>query len=658
VRGALGLLRLRDGIRLRKAEVAAGRLDFASADRDYARLFRERGLGAEGEDEEAVAARLRGSAVRAQLVAALDDWAATTGDPGRRAWLLGVARRAQPDPWGDRIRDPAAWRDRAALERLAREARGAGLSPQLLAAVGVRLRRLGADPVPLLQAAQARHPADFWLNFDLGTALWEAGQGQAAEYFRAALAVRPDAAAVYTNLGAALQARGELDEAVAAYRRALALEPKFAPAHTSLGAALYARGQPAEAVAAHREALRLEPTLARAHTNLGLALQAQGKLGEAVAALRGALRLDPKSAWAHASLGAALQVQGELGEAVAAYREALRLDPKSARAHTNLGAALQVQGKLGEAVAAGREALRLDPTLALAHANLGSALRARGQLDEAVAAYRQALCLDHTSAVAHTNLGNGLSEKGQLGEAVAAYRQALRLDPKLAHAHAALGRALLLQGKFVEAKAATAHGLDLIPPNHPLRQPVTQQLQQCEGWLALEGRLRAVLRGQAKPAGAAERLALAQLCQRHKQLYAAAARFYAEAFAEEPRLAQDPRAGHRYDAACAAALAAGGRGKDAAALDDQERARLRARALDWLRADLAGWVGVAAKGSPKDRPAVRGALRRWLEDADLAALRDPEGLAGLPAAERQAWRRLWAEVGEALKKAPGPEPAP
>jgi hypothetical protein len=41
---------------------------------------------------------------------------------------------------------------------------------------------------------------------------------------------------------------------------------------------------------------------------------------------------------------------------------------------------------------------------------------------------------------------------------------------------------------------------------------------------------------------------------------------------------------YRYNAACCAALAAGGQGKDADKLDDKERARLREQACDWLRA--------------------------------------------------------------------------
>ncbi len=64
-------------------------------------------------------------------------------------------------------------------------------------------------------------------------------------------------------------------------------------------------------------------------------------------------------------------------------------------------------------------------------------------------------------------------------------------------------------------------------------------------------RLPAVRRGEDHPADADESLAFASLCVARK-LDAAAARFYAEALAANPRLADDRRAQHPYNAACAA----------------------------------------------------------------------------------------------------------
>jgi hypothetical protein len=243
--------------------------------------------------------------------------------------------------------------------------------------------------------------------------------------------------------------------------------------------------------------------------------------------------------------------------------------------------------------------------------------------------------------------------------ALAAYRRAIEIDPKLAPAHGALGEALLEQGRFAEAKAATRRCLELLAQNHPQRQHVTQQLRQCERLLALNEKLPAILKAEVPPAHAAERIELAQLCQQHKGLYAASARFYAEAFADRPRLAEDLQTQARYRAACAAALAAAGQGRDAGGLDEPARARLRRQALDWLRADLDAWARVVEKGPPPARSGAQGTLQKWRKDPDLAGLRDQAALGKLPPAERQACRKLWADVDALLKRAqPKPKPTP
>jgi hypothetical protein len=50
---------------------------------------------------------------------------------------------------------------------------------------------------------------------------------------------------------------------------------------------------------------------------------------------------------------------------------------------------------------------------------------------------------------------------------------------------------------------------------------------------------------------------------------------------------------------------------------------------------------------------VRQRLRHWQQDGDLAGLRDAAALAKLPAEERAACERLWADVAALLKKAEG-----
>src|SRR5262249_22758825 len=153
------------------------------------------------------------------------------------------------------------------------------------------------------------------------------------------------------------------------------------------------------------------------------------------------------------------------------------------------------------------------------------------------------------------------------------------------------------------------------------RFPTAAWVAQAERLVPLEERLPALLKGEAQPADDAERIVLARYCHEHRQLYALAARLWEQAFANQPKLAEDLKAGYRYDAACAAARAGCGEGADAARLDDRERARLRGEALAWLRADLAEWSKEAQRQTPESRAAVRKQMEHWQTDDDLAGLR-------------------------------------
>jgi tetratricopeptide (TPR) repeat protein/tRNA A-37 threonylcarbamoyl transferase component Bud32 len=645
-RADLNLAEKLDAARLEGATLGEGKDDFSAGERLYAAAFAEAGLGREGDDIAALAARVRGSAVREEILGALDDWASITKQRARRQWLLAVARAADPDPSRDRLRQAKLWQDCARLAKLARDVRVAALSSQLASALGRVLIKSRGDAARLLTAALARFPNDFWLNFYVAWVWREAGRrDEAIGYYRAALALRPGAGAAHNNLGATLHDMGRVDDAIGHFRQALRLSPRSAITHDNLGIALHDKGRLDEAVDHYREALRLDPKLTSAHDHLGRALYDKGRLDEAIGHFRQALRLRPKNAPVHNGLGNALVAKGLADEAIGHFRQALRIDPKNAPAHMNLGNVLHARGRLDDAIPHFQQVLRLDPKSVAAHINLGSALHAKGRSEEAVGHFRQAARLDPKSAMAHNNLAGALADKGRLDEAADHFRQAVRLDPKNGELRGALGEVLVAQGRFREAEAATRRGLELLPQVHALRGPMTEQLQHCRRMLALEARLPAVLRDKDKPASAAEGLEFGDLCRVTKQ-YAAAARFYADALAADPKLAGDLPAGHRYNAACAAARAGAGQATDAAMLDAKARARWRKQALDWLRADLAAWA------KAKDRALRQQRLMHWQQDGDLAAVRDAGALGRLPPAERRAWQCLWADVKALLVAKP------
>jgi tetratricopeptide (TPR) repeat protein/tRNA A-37 threonylcarbamoyl transferase component Bud32 len=471
---------------------------------------------------------------------------------------------------------------------------------------------------------------------------------EAVAAWRKAIELKPDHALAYYNLGLALADQKKLDEAVAAFRKAIDLKPDLALAYNNLGVALHEQKKLDEAVATCRRAIELQPDLALAYHNLGLALADQKKLVEAVAAYREAIRLKPDYAEVYTNLGGALYDQKQLGEAVAAFRESIRLKPDLPVAHFNLGNALSAQGKLGAAVAAYREAIRLKPDYPEAHYYLGNDLLAQGKLPEAVAAFQEAIRLKPDSPEAYYNLGNALRPQGKLDEAAAAFQEAVRLKPDFPEAHCNLGYVLQRLGQFARSLDATRRGHELGLKTAGWRYPSAQWVRYAERLVALDEKLPAILKDDVRPANVTEQVDLARICQTpSKRLYAAAARFYADAFAVTADLA----AGHRYTAACCAALAASGQGKDDPKPDDKERTRLRAQARDWLRADLAAWSQRVDAGKSADRAAAVATLIHWRGDPYLRGVRHPWPLLRLPADERRHWLQFWADVDELLQKA-------
>jgi serine/threonine-protein kinase len=477
---------------------------------------------------------------------------------------------------------------------------------------------------------------------------------QAVAAYQKAIDLKHDYPDAHYWLGMALYNQGKLPEAVTAYQEATRLKPDDPDPRYALGNALQAQGKHAEAVDAYKEAIRLKPDFAEAHCNLGIILRAQGKLPEAVAAYNKAICVKPDYYEAHFNLARALHEQDKLPEAIRAYRKAIGLKPDDPYAHRWLGDALYDQGKLPEAIDAYKEAIRLKPDFAWAHNSLGNALQAQGKLPEAVDAYNEAIRHRPDYAEAHCNLGNARQDQGKLAEAVTAYKEAIRLKPDFARAHYNLGLALLDQGDFKAAVVALRHGHELGSKDRSWAYPSAQWLRYAERMVELDRKLPAVLRGETKPGSAAEQLEFAQLCQ-YKQLYLASARYFSEAFATEPDLADNLRSDHRYDAARSAAFAGCGRGRDAAKLSEKERSHWRKQACAWLQADLALRSKQLDTDTPDMLAEVRRTLHVWQHHLDFAGLRDPDALAKLPDAERQAWQKLWADVDAVLKRAQEPK---
>lgn len=176
--------------------------------------------------------------------------------------------------------------------------------------------------------------------FDQGTAaMQQKNYTEAADNFEKALPLAKgnNQAIVLGQLGNAYDKGKQYDKALATYQQALALSPNDANLYNEIGSVYAETGKTAEAQQAFQKSAELNPAGAsKAYFNLGATLYNSGKMDDAAAAFKKATELDPKFADAYALLGRSLM--GKLttdasGKVVAppgttdAWQQYLKLDP-------------------------------------------------------------------------------------------------------------------------------------------------------------------------------------------------------------------------------------------------------------------------------------------------------------------------------------------
>ncbi len=628
-RANLDLVEKLDAIRLSRGWNTQGDgIDYAGSSRRYAAAFRERGLGDLREDPDRVAARLKASPVNRALVAALDDWAACA-DKDVRDWVLRVVRRMDPDPWRDRVRDPDTWAKVELFPELAEMANVVDQPVTLMVAFGTRWRRLGGDPTAFLERVQRQHPDDFWVNFELGHLLDGRDPAASIGFCRAALALRPNAAIVQTKLGSEFFNLKQWDVAIHHYKKSIQSDPKQAEAWGYLGLALVEKGRTDEAGDCLHQSVALNTKNADIIFWLRTIRFRQGRREEARVAWR---RFIDGHAKVHNDWYGYAELCLFLGD-VAEYQRGCRelltrfesgIDPQICE---RIGRACLLLPETPQQTE--RAAALIDRALAADKSQYAAGVTPYFLFAKGLAEYRRNN-LRNSIAILEGEASRVLGPAPRIARAMALYRRGDREEARQALASAVIDR---------DWRAASA-----VKHDHWMYHVLRREAEAM-----MFRNLPAFLAGTYQPADQCERLAFVGAGE-FNGLTCASARLYAEAFATEPSLADDPERGRRYRAACMAASAGCGRGKDASNLNDEERARLRDQARLWLRAEVAAW-GKKIESAPAAKESAEHALKRWLTDPDLAGLREPDLLEKLPVAESRACREMWKEIDVQFERA-------
>jgi len=401
-------------------------------------------------------------------------------------------------------------------------------------------------------------------------------------------------------------------------------------------------GRGDEAINQLQLAIRYKPNEAILHTALGQKLELRGRYVEALSARRQVVALKPKDPIAQNGVRAVLVQLGRVDEALLDWQKAIEANPLDHAIWHGYPEFCLFLGREREYRDACRTLLaRFGTTTApdvaarVARACLLSPIEG-DELRQAVALADRAVAADRKEypyLFLHFLFIQGLAEyrQGHFDRAITAMRgdasEVFSPDPRLV-----LAMALHQSGQVTEARKTFAEAIGAYDwrANRALnRDGWIYHILRREAECMILPDLPAFLNGKHQPQDNDERIALVGVCQFTARSLALA-RLYTDAFAADPRLAEDLVASHRYKAARAAAQTGCGRGADVAGVGDAERTRWRRQAREWLRADLTAWGRVADGDTAADRNRVRNTLSRWRKDPDLAGLHDPTELGKSP----------------------------
>jgi tetratricopeptide (TPR) repeat protein len=308
---------------------------------------------------------------------------------------------------------------------------------------------------------------------DLKTAVekHQAGDYTAAiEGYQRFLKSHPEAAAVRSNLGAALAHEGRFEEAIREYKYALEADPKNVPVRLNLGLAYYKSGRVAEAIGEFTKIREADPSnrqvtllLANAYLYagqnkkvielldpiadskaddgisyiLGTALIRDHQFGRGQAWLDSILRKSD-SAEARLLMGTARMLANDLPGARADLERAVQLNPKLSEAHTYLGQTLLRSGDTTGADAEFRRSLAIDPYDFDACLQLGQLLRQDQQYAEARTFLDRALKIRFGDFGARYQLATLDMAEGKVGSARTGLQSLIKDAPEFVEAHVSL----------------------------------------------------------------------------------------------------------------------------------------------------------------------------------------------------------------------------
>lgn len=163
------------------------------------------------------------------------------------------------------------------------------------------------------------------LHLDLQLAYWDKGHQEAVRIAREIRKRYPEDIRAASILANDEVSRGNTERGIQIFQELLAIDPNIADAYNQIGYFEAYRGNYEKAVEAFQKYQFMAPDQANPHDSLGEVQAFSGRYDEAIANLNKALAVKPDFFVAHAHLGVAYEGKGDYPRAIQHYRRAAEL---------------------------------------------------------------------------------------------------------------------------------------------------------------------------------------------------------------------------------------------------------------------------------------------------------------------------------------------
>nr|RNJ68787.1 MAG: DUF563 domain-containing protein [Leptolyngbya sp. IPPAS B-1204] len=275
-----------------------------------------------------------------------------------------------------------------------------------------------------------------------------------------------DYAKIYNNLACLFVQQGRWQEAIQTYQQAIALQPNQAALYNNLGRVLF-RQDPVQAIGAYRRAIELQPDFVLAHHNLGLTLQYQGQHRAAIDCFQRTLQLNPTHLSAHSDCAISWLALGEIDLMLDSLRQAIWFDADKLESYCD----------------GVEQVTDTDDELLLAKKSCGRFLQTLLQQTESIGWEPARDYLTQT----YCHWANVLTTYGgseQLRRAEIYYQRALQLQPKNVLIALGLADCLVQQERYNAAILVCHAALAICPDAAPIYQKVGYVLEQQQHYSA------------------------------------------------------------------------------------------------------------------------------------------------------------------------------